>query len=216
MSSHGIRQFRTELVREARRRGPGRARPRLTAVSIIAVAALAAGGTAFATGLVGSDPGSPAELTPVPSTASVVATAPDPDGSLAWGLRVSNSKTGGVCFTVNRVMDGAYGRLDAAGRFTELPSGHGESCGPGPAANDSLVGADAKGQILVIHGVAGADVAAVYIEDKRLTPTARGGWIATFRGDNSDLPKYPVKVMARDGSFVTYPWTGPPVRTPAD
>lgn len=216
MNKRGLRQFRSELIREARRRNGSRARHRLASISIIAVAGVAVAGTAFATGLVGSDTESPPELTPVPNTASVVATAPDPDGGLDWGLRVSTSKTGGVCFTVDRIKDGRYGRLDGSGSFTEMPLGRGQSCGPASAAEDSLVGASSQGGTLVIHGVAGSDVAEVRIGDKRLTPTPRGGWLAAFRGQDSDLPDHPVDVLSQDGSLITYPWTGPPVHKPSN
>ena len=80
--------------------------------------------------------GRPAHAIPgfgtIPSTAKIVAQAPDPDGGLPWGLRTVRTTRGQICLDVGRVQNGTLGALGTDGawandhRFHPTPIGGGQ------------------------------------------------------------------------------------------
>lgn len=169
--------------------------------------------TATAVLALGVSPPTAADLTPIPSTREVVATAPDPHGKLPWGLELSRSETGRTCRAANAVHDGRLVIMGASGRpFPRTPAPQlncvefSEDAGPREHANVSAVG---QYDDIVFHGLVDEHVRDVTIvtpegDERRVQVNEHGAFIVAFAGGPTDAPLYDVRVTLDDGTVVTY------------
>lgn len=160
----------------------------------------------------------PPDLQPKPDTARIVATAPDIEPGLPWGLEISKSKTEKNCLVVGRVKNGELGLVSNSGfkPFPPLPSA---SCGALPASNgkrdNAQVGLLAQHGRLVFYGLGNNDVRRVTLSRadgglEELVAQPNKGFIGVRAGQYDDAPKYPLTVETKDGTKRTYDWAGPP------
>jgi len=194
-----LEQLRTDFARVADAELGRRAGRRLSrtgaltaAVLCFGVAAAGAAGVVITRGdqIAEAPPGDfPADLRPLPDTAQLdPVRVPDPAGGLPWGVRLSTSETGQLCYAVGQVMDGEIGRV-VAGDFHALPLR-----GPGRCADlirgpfsigveYRTSGADGAARTIVA-GVAGSAIAHFEVatagRPQRLEPSRSGVFLAVY------------------------------------
>jgi hypothetical protein len=159
-------------------------------------------------------------VAPVAGTGRIVATVPDPDGGLPWGLRVSRAASGQPCAATGRVYRGQLGIIDTGGVFHRLPLRGPDNCNPAPKRDEVYWGGQSgpmRGvRQIVVSGFAGGDVSKIVVIGPRtrhaMTPVRpSGGFLAVVPGTSSF---YDVRIVAsfRDGSQQTFGGRAP--RTP--
>lgn len=180
----------------------------LAAIAVTAVAGVGVASAVMPSTSSPPDAEAPDELTPKPGSETLERTVGDPKDGRSYGVEVSKSKTGKTCLSAGEMQRGKVN-----GSKPKPPS---ESCGTfgGPGGDRALVGAVSEGDRLIIHGVAGPDVAHVTVGGEAVPLSAKRAYIAVREGGQADLPKYPVVVTLTSGATVTYPWNDTPTTAP--
>lgn len=187
----------------------------------LAVLAATIGGVAAASALTGGaaqddTSAAPPELAPRDGTTRVTPGAADPAGGPQWAVRTYQSKSGNDCVEVGRLSPaGRYGRLEADGRVTELPSAPSGVCGdtttdPVVLAVDARPEREGVPARTVLYGYARPDVESVSAgaPGRAMQPLELSGdrtFVLVTEGVHS-ASEFPVDVRTRDGRLEPYRW----------
>ena len=96
--------------------------------TLLAVAAGVASASALTAGSGNDTPLGPEAVQPDGNGASVPVTVADPDGGVAWAVRVYRSQAGLICPEAGRAKDGNFGQVDGDGDFHPLDIEAAGSC----------------------------------------------------------------------------------------
>jgi hypothetical protein len=149
---------------------------------LLAVAAGVASASALTSSSGDDTPRGPELVQPDGSGARVPVTTPDPDGGVAWAVRVYRSQAGLTCPEAGRIKDGNFGQVYGDGEFHVLDIEAAGSCADLAQAPMSLAvnHYPASGKLparAVIFGVVTAKVTAVTLA------SAAGSRELTIKGD---------------------------------
>jgi hypothetical protein len=159
--------------------------------TLLAIAAGVASASAL-TSTSGSDTvNGPEAVQPDGRGASLPITVGDPDGGIAWGVRVYRSQAGLTCPEAGRTKDGNFGQVDGDGNFRPLDIEAAGSCAdlakaPMALAVNHYPAAGKLPARAVIFGVATATVAGMTLTttaSARPLPLRSGAFIAVVRDD---------------------------------
>jgi hypothetical protein len=100
----------------------------LVLATLLAVVAGVASASALTTGSGNDTPSGPELVQPDGSGASVPVTTTDPEGGVAWAVRVYRSQAGLTCPEAGRTKDGIFGQVYGDGKFHALDIEAAGSC----------------------------------------------------------------------------------------
>lgn len=171
-------------------------------MALVAAVVIGVGGASAVMATVEPPPAEgPADLVPDGTGAVIATTGADPDAARGgttplWAVRVYRSQTGLTCPDVNRVVDGAFGRVDGDGTFVPLPLDASGACAELTAAHPySLLvrhfpANDERGARAVVFGSASADVSAITMTTDGTAqdvPVEGGAFVAALDEDDADM-----------------------------